>query len=53
MSELLVRATINLPGLPRGEEVLVDDEDPYMADCLKTGLLVPVEKTPDAGKFSP
>jgi hypothetical protein len=58
MSDVLVRATVNLPGLSRGEEVLVDDSSPYMAECLEAKLLVPVvqvapepEPEPSPGAF--
>lgn len=45
-----VRATINLAGLPRGAEAMVDPEDPYIAGCLKGGYLVripTVDRSPD------
>lgn len=43
----LVRATLNLSGLPRGAHALVDPSDSYMADALKSGVLVREEKTPE------
>lgn len=44
---LLVRATINLPGLRVGEHAFVDPEDDYMRDALRTLALVPVEPWDD------
>lgn len=38
----LVRATVNLPGLPHGTIVPVETNDPYVAMCLSKKLLVPV-----------
>lgn len=35
-----VRATINLPGLRRGETAVVDPDIPYIADCITAGYLV-------------
>jgi hypothetical protein len=35
-----VRATVNLNGLRAGATALVDPNQPYIADCLKTGYLV-------------
>jgi hypothetical protein len=40
MTQIPVRATINLPGLARGKEALVDPDDPYIAGCLERGRLV-------------
>lgn len=41
---ILVRATINLPGLPAGKEAMVDPLNPVIASYLRadTGYLVPV-----------
>lgn len=33
---------MSLPGLPVGGEAIVNSEDPYMASCLQTQLLVPI-----------
>lgn len=41
--DLLVEATVNLPGLRRGERAHVDPALPYIADCLARELVVPVE----------
>lgn len=40
--KILVRATVNLPGLKVGQFANVDPDDPYIADCLRTELVVPV-----------
>lgn len=37
-----VRATINLPGVRRGDVVLVDPENEYVAACIDAGYLVPL-----------
>lgn len=43
MSEtLLVRSTVNLPGLRLGQQAFVDPEDPYIKTCLEGQLVVPV-----------
>lgn len=39
---ILVRATVRLPGLRLGREVLVDPLDPTMVLYLKANYLVPV-----------
>lgn len=41
-TELLVQATVHLPGLPVGATALVDPNDPYMATLLAGRLLVAV-----------
>jgi hypothetical protein len=44
MTELvLVRATVNLPGLVCGQEALVDPSVPYIAECLEARLVVPAD----------
>ena len=40
---MIVRATINLPGLARGQEAEADPEVTYIATCLEAGYLVEVE----------
>lgn len=40
MERIEVRATVNLPGVSHGQVVEVDPSDPYMAGCLRKGLLV-------------
>lgn len=44
---LLVRATMNLPGLRRGQHALVDPRSSYIAGALRSQALVPAERTPD------
>lgn len=39
---VLVRATINLPKLPCGQEAHVDPTVPYIRQALRAGFLVPV-----------
>jgi hypothetical protein len=46
--ELLVRATMHLPGLAPGQVVVVDPSVPYIADALASECLVPVEPTSNA-----
>lgn len=43
-----MRATIGLPGLPLGREVLVDPSDPYMANCLERGYLQRIQTEGEA-----
>ncbi len=43
---LLVRATVNLPGLRAGEHALVDPEDPYMRGALRSTKLVEADAAP-------
>ena len=38
-----VRATVNLPGLKRGEIVWVEPDNPYVRSCLEARLLVAIE----------
>lgn len=38
---MLVRATIHLPGLPRGKLALVDPGEPYIQRCLRASWLHP------------
>jgi hypothetical protein len=40
---VLVRATVNLPGLRFGEYAYVDPEDEYMGAALRSSLLVLAE----------
>lgn len=40
---IIVRATVNLPGLRAGAYELVDPHDPYIAGLLKATFLVPAE----------
>lgn len=35
-----VRASVNLAGLRRGTEALVNPDDPYIAALIKKGILV-------------
>lgn len=37
---IVVRSTINLPGLPAGRTANVDPSKPYIARCLAAGYLV-------------
>lgn len=46
---LLIRATINLPGLRRGEQALVDPEEEYIAECLASGVIVVTDAEMPAG----
>lgn len=39
---IVVRATINLPGVKRGEIILADAESEYVQQCLAASYLVPV-----------
>lgn len=39
---ILVRSTINLPGLSAGEEALVDPTASYIQDCLRAQFIVPL-----------
>jgi hypothetical protein len=43
------RASIHLPGLPLGQAALVDPSDPYIADALEHGYLVP-ETAPEGAR---
>ncbi len=43
---LLVRATVNMPGLRAGEHALVDPDDPYMRGALRSTKLVEADVTP-------
>jgi hypothetical protein len=43
---ILVRASINLPGLSLGALAWVDPEAPYIATCLEYGYLQPLEEEP-------
>lgn len=38
-----VRASISLSGLSVGREARVDPTDPYIAECIRSGYLVPLE----------
>lgn len=40
---MIVRATVNLPGLQRGKMAETDPEVPYIARCLAAGYLVEVD----------
>lgn len=42
---LLVKATINLPGLRRGETTEADRDSAYVQGCLAEGFLVPISAT--------
>lgn len=42
-----VRATINLPGLNRGQVARADPEAPYVRDALAAGYLVLVDEEDD------
>lgn len=42
-----VRATINLPGLPAGQEAMADAEDPDIKACLEATYLVVVDNGGD------
>lgn len=42
----LVRATANLPGLPRGQHALVDLRAPYMKGALRGKMIVRAKKAP-------
>lgn len=47
MADLIqARATVNLRKLPAGKVALVDPASPYIAMCLKRGLLVRVGGDP-------
>lgn len=46
---MIVRATINLPGLRRGEEAEVDPQVPYIARCLEARYIVEIEPEVDRG----
>ncbi len=39
MTVVVVRATVNLPNLRRGDEALSDPEHPYVAKCIRAGLV--------------
>lgn len=39
---IVVRASVHLPRLPRGQEALVDASDPFIQRYLGAGWLVPV-----------
>lgn len=41
---VVVRATVNLPGLRVGSVVRVDSADPYIAGLIAATYLVPVEE---------
>lgn len=41
-ARILVRATINLPGLNAGETALADPTEPYIQDCLRAQFIVPL-----------
>lgn len=43
--QIVVRATVHLPGLGVGQEALADPTDPYVAECLEHALVVPVDHT--------
>lgn len=38
-----VRSTINLQGMPIGQEARVDETDPYIAGLIAAAYLVPVD----------
>jgi len=42
MSLILVRATVNLPGMHQGTEALVDPEVPTIRSYLEVSYLMPV-----------
>lgn len=42
-TEILVRATVNLPGLPAGKEAMVDPDMPWIKQALKNTTLMKVE----------
>lgn len=44
--KVLVRATVNLAGLRRGEYALVDPLDPYMRGVLRSQKLVEADAPP-------
>lgn len=46
---ILVRATINLPGLPAGQQAMADPEDPDVKACLEATYLVVVDEGEDEG----
>jgi hypothetical protein len=46
---LMVKATINLPGVKRGEIIEADPGSEYVQGCLGAGYLVPV----GSGETSP
>jgi hypothetical protein len=46
---VLVRATIHMPGIGVGQRVYVDPESPHIAELLAGGLLVPVADGPGRG----
>lgn len=39
---MIVRSTVNLPGLPAGRTAKVDPSKPYIQRCLRAGFLTPV-----------
>ncbi len=43
--KVLVRATVNLPGLRAGREAIVDPSTEYVKRVLAAGYLVPVDPT--------
>lgn len=44
---VLARASIHLLGLPLGRSALVDRTDPYIAEAMARGYLVPETATTD------
>lgn len=44
---ILVRATINLPGLAAGQEAMADPDDPDVRACLEAKYLVIVDRGED------
>jgi hypothetical protein len=53
---ILVRATVNLPGLKCGRTALVDPEEPYVRKCLLGGLVIaaaPASPAPDSASGDP
>lgn len=49
-TEILVRATVNLPGLPAGEKAMVDPDMPWIKQALKNTTLMKVEDEEETGK---
>lgn len=48
--EILVRATVNLPGLYAGQEALVNPDLPWIKQALKNTTLVKVEDETETGE---